>query len=75
MSDEDEAYVIATAKKHGGQYLLTRADWVNEADPMRQACERLVRAGRARWLGIKQPGEPGEPGPGIRLIGRDAAED
>lgn len=69
----NEAFVIATAKKHGGRFLLTRAAWLNEDDIDRRTCERLVHAGRARWLGIKTPGEPGEPGPGIQLIGRDAA--
>ena len=70
MTDEE---MVRIAKEHGGRYLISQSDWHNKESAMRKTCERLVHAGRARWMTVKHPGEYGEPGPGIQLIGRDAA--
>lgn len=68
--------VAKIAKKHRGRYLITMGEWRMKEGDAYAACAGLVRAGRARWLYVKPPGsdELGEPGPGIKLIGRDAAE-
>ena len=70
MTDEE---MVRIAKEHGGRYLISQSDWRNKESAMRKTCERLVHVGRARWMTVKYPGEYGEPGPGIQLIGRDAA--
>jgi hypothetical protein len=62
--------MVKVAQEHGGQYLISLSDWLDKDSEKRQACERLVNARRARWLGVSR-GDGGEPGPGIRLLGDD----
>ncbi len=69
MTDEQ---IVETAQEHGGRYLITLSAWRDKDGPTYQACNDLVKAGRARWLAIKRFDMDGEPGPGIQLIGRDA---
>lgn len=63
--------IVEIAQKHGGRYLITLSAWRDEDGPTYKVCAQLVRAGRARWLGVKDSWGDGEPGPGIELIGRD----
>ncbi len=70
MDATDEG-IVEIAQKHGGRYLITLSAWRDKAGPTYKACEHLVRAGRARWLGLKDSWGYGEPGPGIELSGKD----
>lgn len=66
---EDE--MVKAAQEHGGRYLILLSDWLDKDSAVRQSCQRLVDARRARWLGTHRDSDGGEPGPGIELVGGD----
>jgi hypothetical protein len=71
LKPETEDDVVSIARRHEGRYLIPRSSWLDRDDEW-ALCNRLVEAGRARWLAHKRPGEDGEPGPGIQLTGPEA---